>query len=207
MAIAYKLEDDGCTLRPVEELDGGSKNVLRPMFENEDLSTKYKLKEFSELWRAKLTKWDAGKVAMLIVWVNLEWSIWEAMRIQGGANIPPEPKRERKAILQALDSVINWCEPTHSEVSQAALSAVVEGGLAGVLQAASTRKATERCTEVIRTMLAADGNRYTWSLADWMRELSMGKQTIQHSEAWKEIMAYRDSKKRESVSRKTAKKK
>lgn len=178
---------------------------LRPAFEEVDLTTKAKLKEFTELWRSKLVTINVGKAGWFLIWANLEWSIWESMRLIGGSDIPPVPAMDRRLILQAMDRVIDWCEVKDSEIK--ALKAVAESGLAGLLHSATKCKAGVRFTNIMRTMLAADRSRYEWSLRDWERELKASKRTIIACDGWRDVMAYRESQKAEAVSRKTVKKK
>jgi hypothetical protein len=95
----------------------------------------------------------------------------------------------------------------NSDVSQVALTALVENGLAAVLQKATTIKATVRCANIMREMVKADRTRYAWTQVDWASELRMSKKTINNCEAWEEIMAWRELQKQELVSKETGKKK
>ena len=79
---------------------------IRPAFENVDLGDYSKVRAFCEEWRVKFIDYGVSS----LVWFNLEFSVWGAMRLLGGANIPKEPDESRTSRLQALDAVIDWCE-------------------------------------------------------------------------------------------------
>ncbi len=86
-------------------------------FESTDLNDYQKLKAFCLKWRIKIHQCET--LSQEIIWENFEWAIWRAMRRIGGANMPCYPAKNHKARLQALDSVIDWCEQT-PEPAQAA---------------------------------------------------------------------------------------
>ena len=100
-------------------------------------------------------------------------------------------------------------EPSNSPdnknlIVQEALRAVVDGGLAGVMRVAESAPSSQKVSEQMRNMLAADIERYWWTVDDWVCQLSCSKKTIVGNktkgippcDAWKDIMAWRESNKR-----------
>lgn len=76
-----------------------------------------------------------------------------------------------------------------------ALQAVIDGGDAGLINQAIKVPAAERYSVTMMNMLAEDRKYYEWGLADWMIFFQAAKKTIQSTDAWRHIMAYREQEK------------
>jgi hypothetical protein len=74
---------------------------------------------------------------------------------------------------------------------EAALKAVIDGGLAGVLSAASNVDAVTKHSETMMMMLKTDIKYYEWSADDWVTRLKAAKGTIIKTSAWKYILGWR----------------
>lgn len=103
---------------------------------------------------------------------------------------------------RSAKAVADNSERDDGAVSAAALNAVVTNGLAGLLQAAARLPSAVKTSQTIRERLAADQTLYEWSQQDWAEELQVSKKTVNKSEAWKEIMVWRNANK---VSKETEK--
>lgn len=114
----------------------------------------------------------------------------------------------------ACDLLADWIEArsvaepevaVSADPSADALSAVVAGGLAGVLQAAVGARSVDRVTAIIRERVAADFRLYDRRADDWAAELRTTKKTVTDSTGWREIMQWRAANKTDRVSKKTGK--
>jgi hypothetical protein len=125
----------------------------------------------------------------------------------------------------AIDCINRWLEFLASiqkepeSIQQAALRAVVESGLAAVVSAAANAPSAEIVSAKMLPMLSEDSRRYQWTAERWVRELSLvgvrcsKKTIIGHKKngsppckAWAEILAWRESNKRNRVSKETGEK-
>jgi hypothetical protein len=86
-----------------------------------------------------------------------------------------------------------------ASLPDAALKAIVAGGMAGVLTEAAKLPAVERHSQTMMEMLK-DKRYYAWVLEDWVVHLGASKKTIQRTPAWGHIMAWREENKREMLS-------
>jgi hypothetical protein len=134
---------------------------------------------------------------------------------------PEDVWAERRAFLRDSESAAHWlidalAEPVGDEITAdnqgkqdaiaaAALRAVVDGNLAGVLQAAVGTRAVDRVTALIRDRVVNDQRLYERKADHWAEELRVTKKTITDSEGWREIMEWRAANKADRVSKKTGK--
>jgi hypothetical protein len=106
--------------------------------------------------------------------------------------------------LMELDSLppdsTDSTDAEHAQVEQsnrskglpeAALKAVIDGGLAGVLAAASKVDAVMKHSETMMAMLKTDNKYYAWTADDWVTHLEAAKRTILATDAWGHIKARR----------------
>lgn len=98
------------------------------------------------------------------------------------AQLPPAGK------TVAVDHA-SW--PEDLSLPKAALKAVVDGGLAGVLAAANKVDAATKCSETMMAMLKTDNKYYEWSADDWVSHLQAAKRTILATDAWDHIKEWR----------------
>ena len=82
---------------------------------------------------------------------------------------------------------------------EAALNAIVAGGLAGVLNEAVKISAVQRYSQTMMKMLE-DSSYYEWGLKDWVDHLKAGRKTILLTPAWAHIKRWREENKRERLS-------
>lgn len=76
-----------------------------------------------------------------------------------------------------------------TSIAQAALKAVVDGNLAGVLNAASQLNAVIKANAVMEEMFFADPPKYAeWTADDWVMSLHRAKRTIINTDMWKETI-------------------
>lgn len=80
-------------------------------------------------------------------------------------------------------------------IPRLALQAVIDGGDAGLINQAIKVPATERYSATMMKMLAEDRKYYEWGLDDWAIHFSASRKTIQSTDAWRYIMAYRERQK------------
>lgn len=105
------------------------------------------------------------------------------------------------------------------DVQQSALSAVIDAGLVVVLGVADNAPSRNKISEIMRSMLAADSERYWWSADRWIVELGKikircskrtiignQKQGVPPCPAWVEILAWRESNKQNRFPKKPEKK-
>jgi hypothetical protein len=79
---------------------------------------------------------------------------------------------------------------------RAALLAVLDGGLLGVLNKAESCSAVDKASATMFEMLKTNNAYYDWTLDDWARHLNRAKNTINKTDAWKHILRWRlDNKK------------
>lgn len=83
------------------------------------------------------------------------------------------------------------------EIPALALKAVIDGGDSAVINQALKVPAKQRYTATMRKMLVEDRRYYAWSLDDWANHLMASKPTIQKTDAWREIMEYREQNKQD----------
>lgn len=83
------------------------------------------------------------------------------------------------------------------EIPALALKAVVDGGDSALINQALKVPAKQRYTATMRKMLVEDRRYYEWSLYDWANHLGASKKTIQNTDAWREIMEYREQNKQD----------
>jgi len=95
------------------------------------------------------------------------------------------------------------------DLTRIALEAVVDGGLAGVLHAASVNSSSVRISAAISAMVKTNQEYLGWTVGDWVSHFKVSRKTITDCDAWKEIMrtrrARKESRVSETVSKKTAK--
>jgi len=91
------------------------------------------------------------------------------------------------------------------DLTRIALDVVVDGGLAGVLQAAASNSRSVQCSAVMVEMLKSDATYYEWSADTWASTLKATKRTITRGTAWAQIMEWREANKLKRVPKKTAK--
>ncbi len=80
-------------------------------------------------------------------------------------------------------------------IPRLALQAVIDGGDAGLINQAIKVPAAERYSATMTKMLAEDRKYYDWGLDDWEIHFSASRKTIQSTDAWRYIMAYRERQK------------
>ena len=80
-------------------------------------------------------------------------------------------------------------------IPRLALQAVIDGGDAGLINQAIKVPAAERYSATMMKMLAEDRKYYEWGLDDWAIHFSASRKTIQSTDAWRYIMAYRERQK------------
>lgn len=101
--------------------------------------------------------------------------------------------------------------PSETNLQSTVLDALVRGGLAGVVQQGTRVPAIDLATAVMRDLFESDREQYgSWSAERWAKHLRVTKPTVigrkgKPNEAWKEIMAWRESNKAERVSKETTK--
>jgi hypothetical protein len=139
----------------------------------------------------------------------------DVMRI---GEIPEATYCKREHWLRDSETALEWLARQAGEqtdtpntldaeiVARLALNAVVDGGLAGVLQAAAGTSSADRASEIMRMMLANDRRYYEWKADEWANHLRVTKRTITNGKAWREIMTLRASKKAERVPKPVPKK-
>jgi hypothetical protein len=97
-----------------------------------------------------------------------------------------EQSKEQEQVEQSVSS---------NGLQDAALKALIDGGLAGVLAAASKVDAATKHSETMMTMLKTDTKYYEWSADDWVTYLKAAKGTIIKTRAWKHIKDWRSGNK------------
>ncbi len=86
-------------------------------------------------------------------------------------------------------------------IRRAALRAVVDGGLSGVLNQADSCSAVDKASATMSDMLKKDSGYYDWTVDQWASHLCRGKKTIIKTAAWKQVLGWRnDNKKSVKVS-------
>lgn len=130
-------------------------------------------------------------------------------------NILGDSERALRWLLTRLEPAISRPAPraeivdrnpiqNEQSIIAAALKAVVDGRMSGVLAQADKLSAKERANAVMLEMLASDSSYYEWTLNDWVEHLRRAKKTIQATEAWQKIMAYGEANREaRKVSKKT----
>jgi hypothetical protein len=98
---------------------------------------------------------------------------------------------------QQADNKADDGNQTKTALSEAALKAVIDGGLASVMSQAIGVRAKQRHSETIVSMLKSDARYYEWSLDEWASYLGAAKKTIRDTEAWRRIMEYREQNKQD----------
>jgi hypothetical protein len=92
---------------------------------------------------------------------------------------------------QQADNKVDDSNQTKTALPEAALKAVIDGGLASVMNQAIKVPAKQRHSETIMRMLKSDARYYEWSLDEWASHLGASKKTIQDTEGWRSIMQCR----------------
>lgn len=87
------------------------------------------------------------------------------------------------------------------DINDAALKAVVDGGLAGVLAAANKVDAVTKHSETMSAMLKNDNGYYSWSADEWATYLKAAKGTIIKTDAWQHIKGWRLENKANRISK------
>ncbi len=96
---------------------------------------------------------------------------------------------------QTASNVTNTDGEDDEGIPRLALQAVIDGGDAGLINQAIKVPAAERYSVTMMNMLAEDRKYYEWGLNDWATHLKAAKKTIQSTDAWRHIMAYREQEK------------
>jgi len=96
--------------------------------------------------------------------------------------------------------VVDSSRPDEGSLPDAALKAIVAGGMAGVLNEAGKLPAAERYSKTMMEMFEQDSRYLEWTLEQWEVHLGGSKKTIQGCDAWKYRMARREGNKRERLS-------
>jgi hypothetical protein len=100
---------------------------------------------------------------------------------------------------QRADNQADDGNQTKTALSEAALKAVIDGGLASVMSQANRIPAKQRHSETIVSMLKSDARYYEWSLDEWASYLKASKKTIRDTEGWRRIMQYRAKSKQDRL--------
>jgi len=95
--------------------------------------------------------------------------------------------------------VVDSSRPEEASLPEAALKAIVDGGMAGVLNEAGKLPAAQRHSRTMMEMLAKDARYYWWSAEDWVVHLKSSKPTILETDAWDHIKRWREENKRERL--------
>jgi hypothetical protein len=87
--------------------------------------------------------------------------------------------------------------PTESTqgLPEKALKAVLDGGMAGVLNLTTTMPAKVRISKVMEELIGKNEKYIEWTLNEWETYFKASRTTIVKTEAWKEIMKRRASNK------------
>lgn len=144
-----------------------------------------------------------------------DWAFGHECSPEDEERIGDDPEvvvRVRNGVLKDSLRVIRWmlrkldANDARNQVKppetlhQASLNAVVESGLAGLMRTATKMSSADQVTKIMRDMLK-DPDCYWWSAQEWANKLSCSKPTICKCDAWREIMAWRESNKRERQNR------
>jgi hypothetical protein len=106
---------------------------------------------------------------------------------------------EKSASKIAERAVVDASRPEETSLPEAALKAIVDGGMAGVLNEAGKLPAAQRHSRTMMEMLAKDARYYWWSAEDWVVHLKSSKPTILETDAWDHIKRWREENKRERL--------
>jgi len=123
-------------------------------------------------------------------------------RCANGCEMIAEIVEREMATTQAPQRADNQADDgnqTKTALSEAALKAVIDGGLASVMSQANRIPAKQRHSETIVSMLKSDARYYEWSLDEWASYLKGSKKTIRDTEGWRRIMQYRAKSKQDRL--------
>ncbi len=149
--------------------------------------------------------WDVSRAADAIKFDELRFESWQAVMIENGL---PCRYGDWVSILDQVEE-IDFASIKNSPaasapgetIQQAALRAVVDGGLSGVLNQADSCSAVDKASATMSDMLKKDSGYYDWTVDQWVRHLSRSRKTIIKTPAWDHIRSWRnDNKKSVKVS-------
>jgi hypothetical protein len=108
--------------------------------------------------------------------------------------------REKIEVASKNDKreVVDASRPEEASLPEAALKAIVDGGMAGLLNEAGKLPAAQRYSKTMMEMLK-DSCYYAWTVEDWVTHLGAGKKTVLETDAWDHIKRWREENKRERL--------
>lgn len=137
-------------------------------------------------------------------YVKILRQVWCAIHktIEAGKSFPPDDigvmRNLCAALERARDSTLsNTIADGGDAIPQLALKGIVDGGDSALINQALKLPAKQRYTATMRKMLDEDRSYYEWSLSEWANHLGASKPTIQSTDAWREIMEYREQNKQD----------
>lgn len=120
-------------------------------------------------------------------------------------NKPSDSLQKMESLYRAAYSLANQSPESEEIAEQLALREIVNGGMAGVLQAAGKVSAKDRANLVMNQMLDSPNAEeyFAWRIVDWVERLKMARKTILETDAYKIRIKSWQAQNRERVSKKT----